>query len=888
MNLLSRLFSRRRIYSELSAEMRAYLDEKIDALVASGMSREEAARAARREFGNVTLLEERSREVWRWPSLESFFADVRFAFRMLRKSPSFTAIAILTLALGIGANSAIFSMINGILLRDLPYAQPAQLYAIHEFIPQWSAYGPSLPVNGGNFLSWEKNSHAFDGMTLIAPDGDALLGRGNPQWLDGAAVTSDFFSLLGVQPAMGRVFAQSDGASAGKPEVILTNELWREQFHSDLNILGKIINLGDRGLTVVGVMPANFSFPRILTHLPQYLVPFQWEQYNIRPGIGTHNYFAIARLKHGITPQQAQAQLNIIEAGIAKSDPDSAGKLDLYAVLTTLKTQIVGPTREALWMLTLAAGLVLLIVCANLANLLLARNSKRVREVALRSAFGAGRWRLARQFLTETLVLAMAGGCLGLLVAKICLWLLVRNAPVGIPRVNQVRLDSTALWFTLAITIVAALIFGLLPSLRAARIQLFEQLKSSGPTVSAGKQGVRLRAGLVIGEIALCAALLPACLLLVQSLRHVMMTNQWLDEDHVITADLLVHIPIAKPAPNNELIAFNKRGVILNSIEEKVQQLPGVESAGFTSTVPLEGEGWGDAINFQEVPLPTAEQPAGEFRFVTPGYFSAIGLSLVKGHFFTDADRGEPVAVISQSVARKMLGARDPIGMHVDCSDFALDAKQKWCRIVGVANDVRAESDQSPLLVAYFPMWLFSENTETLVVRTKMDPTSTAGAIREAIWSVDPDLAIPREKTLSAILASNEAPRCYETSLVVLFALCAILLAMLGLYGVISYSVSQRNHEIGVRIALGAQRSDVFRMVIRESMILTVIGIAVGIGGAVALARFLRALLFEIRPTDPLTFLGVVILLCAVALIACYIPARRAMRVDPMVALRYE
>jgi predicted permease len=888
MNWLTRLFSRRRLYSDLSTEVRSHLDEKADALVASGISREEATRIARREFGNMTLLEERSREVWQWPALESFLADIRFALRMLRKSPGFTAIAILTLALGIGANSAIFSMINGILLRDLPYPQPSQLYSIHEFIPQWSAYGPSLPVNGGNFLSWEKGSHAFDGMTLIDEEGAGLLGMGQPQWLNGAAVTSDFFSLLGVQPTMGHAFEQSDGSTGSKPEVILTNELWREQFHSDPNILGKIINLGDRGLTVVGVLPASFNFPRILAHTPQYLVPFGWEQYNVRPGIGTHNYFAIGRLKNSATPQQAEAQLNIIEAGIAKSDPDSAGKLNLYAILTPLKTEIVGSTREALWMLTLAAGLVLLIVCANLANLLLAKNSKRVREVALRSAFGAGRWRLARQFLTETSVLAAAGGCLGLLVAKICLGLLVRNAPVGIPRVDQVRLDSTVLWFTLAITILAALIFGLLPSLRATRIQLFEQLKSSGPTVSASRQGARLRAGLVIGEIALCAALLPACLLLAQSLRHVVMANHWLDEDHVVTADLLVNISFKQAAPTNELTAFNKRNSILNSIEAKVQQLPGVESAGFTSTVPLEGEGWGDAINFQETPLPEAEQPAGEFRFVTPGYFPAIGLPLVKGRFFIDSDAGQPVAVISESVAQKMLGARDPLGMHVDCHDFSLKQNQNWCRVVGVVNDVRAESDQSPLLVAYFPLWLFSENTETLVVRTKMDAASAAGAIREAVWSVDPDLAIPQEKTLSTILASNEAPRRYETSLVVLFALCAIVLAMLGLYGVISYSVSQRNHEIGVRMALGAQRRDVLRMVIREAMILTAIGIAVGIGGAVALARFLRTLLFEIRPTDPLTFLGVVILLCAVALLACYIPARRAMKVDPMVALRYE
>jgi predicted permease len=813
--------------------------------------------------------------------------DIRYAIRTLSQAPTFAAIAIVTLALGIGANTAIFSMVNGILLRALPYAQPNQLYTIHEFVPQWTGY-PQLPVNGGNFLAWKKESQAFSAMALINAEGAGLLGMGRPRWLYGAAVTSDFFPTLGVQPAMGHAFLPGDGANGGKPEIILTNALWREQFHSDPDILGKTVRLENRGLTVVGVLPANFAFPRILPHDPEYLVPFPWEPYNVKPGIGTHNYFVIARLRDGITAQQAKAQLDVIEARIARDDADSGGKFNLSAMVTPLKTEVVGATRKALWMLIIAAALVLLIVCANVANLLLTRNSKRVREVALRSAFGAGRWRLARQFLTETLILAAAGGCLGLVVAKLSLWLLVKNAPVGIPRVDQIGLDAAVLWFTVGVTILAALIFGLLPSWRATRVELSEQLKSSGPTASASKQGARLRAGLVITEISLCAALLPACLLLAESLRNVVQANQWMNEERVIAADLLVNVSFSKPAPNNELRAFNERNRILDSIEQKVKQLPGVENAGFTSTLPLEGEGWGDAINFQESPLPEQEQPAGEFRFVTPGYFPAIGLPLVKGRFFTAADRGQPVAVISESVARRLLKARDPLGMHVDCSDFSFEQQRRWCRVVGVVADVRAESDQAPDLAAYFPLWLFSENTETLVVRTKMDSTAAAGAIREAVWSVDADLAIPQERTLETILASNEAPRRYETSLVTLFALCAVLLAMLGLYAVISYSVSQRIHEIGLRMALGAQRMDVLRMVIREAMLLSAVGIAVGLAGALALGRLLRSLLFEINAEDPVTFIGVAILLAIVALLACYIPAQRATRVDPMVALRYE
>jgi putative ABC transport system permease protein len=884
--------------AEIVDEIAQHLEDRYQELLATGQSEDAAYHMAVQELEGEDFLARSlhsvERDLYREPialgkGSSNFFAgilqDVRYALRMLRKSPGFTAVAVLTLALGIGANTAIFSMVNGILLRALPYAQPAQLYSIHEFVPQWSAYGPAIPVNGGNFLAWKRESHAFAAMTLIDTAHGALLGMGSPEWLYGAAVTPDFFSIMGVNPELGRFFRRQEGVSAGEEEIVLTNRLWRKQFHSDPDILGKIVNLGGSARTVVGVLPANFIFPHILAHDPEYLAPFPWAQWNSKPGIGTHNYSVIARLKKGITPREAEAQLDVIEARIAQKD--SGGKFNLYATLTPLKTEIVGSTEKALWMLTVAAGLVLLIVCANLANLLFLKNSKRVREVALRSVFGANRWRLARQFLTETLVLALAGACLGLILADGGMWLLVRTAPVGIPRVDQIRLDSTVLWFTLALTILATLFFGLLPALRATQVRLGEALKSSGPTTSASKQGKRVRAGLVISEIALCAALLPACLLLVESLRHVVLANQWMNEERVITADLLVQIPLGQnPTPQDIQHVFDERNHTFDSIAEKVRQLPGVESAGFTSLLPLEGLDWGDSVNFQEMPLPEPEQPSGEFKFVSPGYFHAIGLSLVKGRFFSQADRGQPVVVVSESVAHKAISGRDPLGMHLFCGHF--NETQKWCRVVGVVGDVRAESDQAPLLAVYFPLWVNSEASETLVVRTKMDPTATAGAIRQAVWSVNPQLAIPQEKTLKTILGNAEAPRRYETSLAALFGLCAVLLAMLGLYAVISFSVSQRTHEIGVRMAIGAQRADVLRMVMREAMLLTGAGIVLGIVVALAMMRFLQSLLFEIKPTDPATFGGVAILLIIVALAACYIPARRAMRVDPMVALRYE
>ena len=886
MSLLSSLRSlarhiilRQELDDDLDEEIRSQLELMTDEKIKAGLSPDEARRAAKIELGGVEQLKEHVREVRAGAWLDSLVRDIRFALRMLRKNPLFTAVAVLTLALGIGANTAIFSVVDGILLRSLPYAQSTQLYAIHEFVPQLSAYGPTLPVNGGNFLDWQEESHAFSGMSLIDAEGSSLLGLGQPQWLYGAAVTPDFFSVVGVQPLMGRAFSAEDEVAGGKPEVILTSQAWREQFHSDPNILGRIVELGDRGLTIIGVLPANFTFPQILTHNPAYLVPFPWAQWNSKPGIGAHNYFVIARLDKGSSPKEAEAQLNAIEDRIARNN--AGGQFNLYAVLTPLKTQIVGPTRQALWMLSLAAGLLLLIVCANLANLLLTNNSKRVREIALRSTFGAGRWRLVRQFITETLLLASAGGVFGLVVAKFGLWLLLKNAPAGIPRVDQVRLDSMALWFTFVATILAALLFGLAPSLRATRSQLAEQLKSSGPTTTAAKEGVRLRNGLVIAEIALCATLLPVCLLLIGSLRHVVAANQWMNEDRVIAADLVV--PFTN-ASESDILRDRER--ILTSIEEKVGQLPGVESAGFTNTLPLEGLGWGDAVNVQEVPLPDNAQPSGEFRFVSPGYFGTVALPLVKGRFFTAADREQPVAVISQSVAEKVLVGRDPLGMHVECGFGG--GQQRWCRVVGEVADVRDDSDQPTVLAVYFPLWIHSGNSESLVVRTKMDPGSTTGAIRKAVWGVDPNLAIPREKTLSTILAAAEAPRRYETSLVAFFALCAVFLAMLGLYAVISYSVAQRRHEMGVRIALGAQQGDVLRMIVGEAMALAGTGIAIGISSALALAQLLRSFLFEIQPWNPPTFAGVAVLLITVALAACYIPARRATRVDPVTAMRCE
>jgi predicted permease len=805
--------------------------------------------------------------------MSTIIQDLKYGLRMLGKNPGFTAIAIVTLAVGIGANAAIFSMVNGILLRSLPYQQPQQLYTINEVVPQWGrVFGPSFPVNSGNFFLWRSRSTAFSGLAEFRPETFSLTGIGRPRQLHGAVILSGLFSVLGVRPEIGRTFLPEENKPGRDHEVILTQQLAEQLFGANSHILGKAIDLNGIPHNIVGVLPANFRFPKLLADTPQIFRPFGFGDYDsgAQAGLGDFNYTVIARLKPGVSLKQALAQINVVEAQIAKKD--SSG-FDLYAIMQPLKMVIVGPVESALWMLVAAAAVVLLIICVNLANLMLVRNTGRAHEVAVRSALGATPKRLARQLLTEAFILAAAGGALGLLVASWGLDLLVRNAPVGIPRVNGIRIDPPVLWFTLAISIIAALIFALLPALRLARVAPAEALKSAGPTASGGKSNAQLRAGLVMGEIALCGVLLAGALLLIESLTHVAKANQWMAEQHVLTVDL--------KAPPNEYPTSANKAQFYSNVVQKVRELPGVKSVGFINNLPLTGANWGDDIDFREAPPPPASLKIGYFGFVSPGYFSAIGLPLIKGRLLSESDRGKDVALISESVARRVLPGLNPVGMH-------LIWRKKVHEVIGIVGDVRAEPDKPTGLGIYLPIWSHATPEETLVVRTGMDPRAAAGSIRRAIWSVDPQVAIPREETLKAIFQTSVAPRRYETTLGALFALVAVLLAALGLYGVISYSVSRRTHEIGVRMALGAQKGDVLKMVIASGIKLATIGVAIGIAAALALNRLLTGMLFGVRADDPGTLAGVAIVLIVVALLACYIPARRATKVDPMVALRYE
>jgi predicted permease len=804
--------------------------------------------------------------------------DLRYGIRTLGRSPGFTAIAILTLALGIGANTAIFSMVNGILLRALPYPAPEQLYAVQEVVPQWNT--GAVPVAGGNFLAWKRSCSGLASIALIEAEPVGLKGAGAPRQVLGARVSAVFFSMLGIRPALGRLFAPEEDHPGRNREVVLTHQLWEQQFQSDSNVIGKPIDLNGIQFTVVGVLPASFRFPKIEgADVPAFFEPLALGDGELREGFSMHNFQAIVRLKPGVSRRRALAQLNTVETRIAKQQ--SGGKFGLYAVLTPLKTVIVGPAQQALWMLTAAAAVVLLIICVNLANLMLVRNTARSHEAAVRSALGATPRRLSRQLLTEASLLAIAGGALGLLFADWSLELLVRNAPIGIPRVDQVRIDSHVLLFTLASSAITVLLFALLPAVRLARVQPVEVLKSAGPNASGARQSTRLRAGLVMAQIAICGVLLAGAMLLIKSLAYVVKANGWMDEQHVLTVNVMAP-PSTYGFDSPTLVA--RRAQFFVNVRQKVDSSPGVQVAGFVSTLPLDGDDWGDGVLFREAPRPDTETPNGGFRFISPGYFQAMGLPLVRGRFLADSDRGQDVALISESVARAVLPGRDPIGMHV----HSTGGDEGWLRVIGVVGDSRTESDKAPTLAVYEPLWKLSRDSESLVVRTAMDPRAAAGAIRRAVLSVSPEAAVGREQTLKTIVETNEAPRRYETSLSALFAFIAVLLAALGLYGVISSSVSQQTHEIGIRIALGAQKNDVLRMVMGHGLKVAIAGVAAGLLGALVLMRFLASLLYGVRPDDPTTLAVVALVLTGVALLACYVPARRATKLDPVVALRYE
>ena len=825
--------------------------------------------------------------------LETLRRDVHYTLRILRKSPGFAAVAILTLALGIGANTAIFSMVNGIVLNSLPYERPDELYAVYESLQDGSQIYSHEPVNVGNFLVWQRDCRSFAGLAALLPESDNLGLNDGAVQVHGARVSANLLPMLGLQPQLGRNFLPEEDQNGLNRVVILTHDLWNGHFNSDPRIIGKTVLLNGYSVVVVGVLPAGSYFPKpdqlYATAIAgfasplQYFVPLGLDSTEMKPGVSMHNFLAIARLKPHISREQALADLDAAEGQIATNDP-RAGDASLRGELVPLKTAVVGKTEVSLWMVMAGAAVVLLIVCVNLASLLLARSIGRAHEVVVRVALGATRWTLMRQFLIEGMVLASIGGGLGLFLASDGLQALARTAPVSIPRLESIHVDARVLLFSLGVSLAAGLLFSGLPGLRLGRVELSEALKSASPRSGGAQATTRLRNILTGSQIALCTLLLIATLLLAESFSGVLKANRWLDVRHVLALDLV--LPATEYGSANQL-SQAKRQQFYDALIQRISALPSVRSAGFSTALPLQGLRWVDSIDFQEAPQPKQNGPTANFRFISPDYFQAIGLPLMKGRFFAESDRGKPVAIVSEGVARKVLGGRDPVGMHFRW--HSPDTREQvLCEVIGVVADSRTFADQEAPLTAYLPYWVYSPEGVSLVVRAVTDPRTTAADIRETVRRLDQQVAIPREETMNHLVSEALAARRFLTRLGEFFAAFATFLAALGLYGVISLSVTQRTQEIGLRMALGADPWHVLQSVLITGIRVTLAGIAIGIVSALVLTRLMSSLLYDVTATDPLTFVSVAILLVFVALAACYFPARKATRIDPMVALRHD
>ncbi len=887
---LRSLLRRRHVEQELDEELQYHLEQKTGQYIARGLSPQDARLAALRDMDGLEQRKEECRDTRRVNYVEDVLKDVRFGLRQLRRSPGFTIIAVLTLALGIGANTAIFSMIKGILLSSMPYPEPHQLYVVREDYHQGAQVYPGNVDNGGNFLTWRRECHSFEGIAALQPESDNLDLGDSALQIHGTRASANLFSILGVRPQLGRTFTEEEDQFGRNREVILTDALWRARFNGDPKIVGKTIRFNGYDFTVVGVLPPSFYFPRVdqldptpiagWTYHIDYFVPLALQPYESKPSVGNMmNFTVITRLKSGVTKQHALADLNAVEADISRHDPEAQGAF-LSGNLVPLKMAVVGDASRTLWILMAGAGLVMLIVCVNLASLLVARSIGRNREIALRAALGASRWRLLRQMLVEGLILVAAGGLLGLLLAFDGLRILVETAPAKIPRLESIQIDGWVLLFSIAVSIAAGLLFSVLPGLRLSRTEAGEALKSSAATTTGARSTARLRDLLAGAEVALCAVLLIGALLVAKSLSRVLEENRWLEARHVLAVDLIV--------PNNNYGTQSEVRQLYETLLGKIQSLPGVRNAGFTNALPLTGEIWTDSFDFDEARMPDQQRPNANVRFFSTGYFPAIGLPLVEGRLPSDGDKDHAEVVLSEGFARKALPGRDPIGMHLRWPDPNSNSLLH-CTVTGVVGDARAEADEKPPLMVYFPYWLWTPRQISLVIRTATsDPQSTAAAIRTTLRDLDPLISIAREQTMQELVNEAVASRRFVVTLGVLFAGFATFLAALGLYGVISLSVAQRSHEIGIRMSLGARRWDVLRMVVGRGLRLALAGLAVGLACAFPLTRLITGLLYGVKPADPASFVVVCVVLGGVAALASYVPARRATRVDPMVILRYE
>lgn len=865
------LFTRAQMEQDLDEELRFHLEKEIEKNIERGMDPEEARFKALRSFGGVEQVKEQSRDTRGTRFIEELFQDLRYSLRTLLKSPGFTAVALLTIAFGIGANTSIFSIVNAVLLRPFPYKAPDRLVVVGEFRPGGTISYP-------NFVDWKDDRSVFESTSAVRPNESFnLTEAGEPERLQGRLVSAGFFNTLGISPHVGRDFTAEDDRVGATKTVILSYGFWARRFGSDPTVIGRQIKLNNESYTIVGVAAANFQYGMDAdVSVPIGLSAERFRTRGADPGIS-----AVARLNNGSSQEQTESALNVIYSRLEQQYPQS--NTNRRAVLTPIHESFVGDVRRPLLILLSAVGLVLLIACANVANLLLVRASARRREMSVRVALGASRWRIVRQLLTESLLLAFIGAALGTLLSIWGTSFIANQLPDGIPRLSEAGVNGSVLAFTLGVTVFTGLLFGLVPSLEASRLNLTESLKEGDRGSSGGRQ--RLRSVLVVSEVALTLTLLVGAGLLIQSFRRV------LQVDPGFKANNLLAMQVSVSNPDGAKVAS-----FFKQLQENVRRLPGVTSVAVSNGLPLDGANH-PVFFIHGRPLPEKGKESGGIRYtVSDDYFKTMGIDLLKGRTFTSQDTPDtPLAVvIDEALAERHFPNENPIGHRLAQST----SFSPIFEIVGVVRHVQQYNlDGGPTKT---PQFYLSFNQVApdrlpgmvrrinLLTRTSVEPTSLTSAVRGEISALNKDQAVFNVRTMEQIVSQSVATRRFSMLLLSVFAIVALALACIGIYGMMSYAVTQRTREIGLRMTLGAQRGNVLKMVIGQGMKLASLGVVLGLIASVALTRTMKSLLFGISPTDPITFLSIAALISLVALLACFFPARRATKVDPMIALRYE
>lgn len=818
--------------------------------------------------------------------MQALIQDLRYALRQLRKAPGFTLTAVLTLALGIGATTAIFTFVYDVLLRPLPYNHSEQLVVMEEQVAEFRDMYPKLPVNANHFLTWQRNSHSIESMAVLEEGSMPLGSGGHPQQVDVLSATAGIFQVVDIAPQLGRAFTAQENQIGHERVVLLMDTLWRQQLQGDPEILGKTITLNGFSYTVIGVMPKSFHLPVVQSlagpdrsHAKpvEALIPLTFSKDQLEEAMGDFNYFGLARLKPGVSVEQANGEINalqhVISAGLSAEQRGT-----LSAVLTPFQQVLIGNNRMPLLILLAAVAGLLLVGCINITNLLLARAVGRRHQVAIAAALGASRREILRMAMRETMVIAAMGGVLGVSLAAALVPVMQHYLPPELDFRGTLHLDWVGGGCAILLAIMATLLAGAVPAWISSGTKPHEVLHSESRLASEPRGSKRVRKVLVAVEVAVSIALVLMTGLLTASLVRLMHIDRGFEADHTITAEI--------DLPHKSYSDQQSRTPFYRELLERVRQLPGVESAGVVSQLPLAGDSWIDMIRVRGDARPFMQIPSEHFRWVSPNYFSAIHLPLIAGRFLNADDQDRRYALISQATAKSLWSGKNPIGQQFSRAGVT---DEPPFTVIGVVGDARTISLAKPdPMMVYMPYWYRSDTTSGLVVRTRQDPATMANTIRKTIWDLDPEVSVPTVRALGGVVAESMGSRRFEMDLLLLFAISALLLAGLGIYGVVTYSVVQRQRELGLRLALGAQKANIYGLVLREGFLPVLIGATAGIGGAFAFARVIGSLLFQVSPYNPWIVSSAVFVLVAVGGAACLLPARRAAEVDPMRALRAE